>query len=561
MIRSIPLHFRFVLPVVFLLGATVALLGLALHGPLTTSMGQLFQGRIESAANTTAVLVQEAVQEMQNLGVSLAYSKALPQFPKQGHMAPQDIASRVKNQGGLFLAFGETSLLEPTPQVQTFLREARTQGNYSVAYFHKKTPVILVFILVRAPDRPDRILTIGIPLDQPFLDTLARKVGLPIALSDSSGHPLVMSRQAATIFPQQFDQGLAGQSNFSDGDSYLWRKQPLPENNPLGLQLILATSSKPLEQVLLVILHNWVLTALVLLTIGSLLYFWLVKTIVKPLNQLVQAAEQVAGGNFDIQISDPKSDEVGRLSQAFNKMTTGLQEVDRAKGAFLAYVSHELRTPLTSIVGFASRISSGGRQEHVKTLEAADIIRKEGDRMVRLVEDLLFLGSVEAGKIEWRFSSFYPYAVIQSCIDLMIPAAEEKGLNLTLTGSSDLPEVIGDNDRIKQALLNLLSNAIAYTPQGSIQVQVSANPIARTWSVVVADTGVGLATISPMVIFDPFVRGQKDSKGAGIGLAVVREVMVAHGGTVTCTPNQPEGLRFTLNFPMAPTEQSGRIGS
>ena len=555
MIRSIPLHLRFVLPVVILLGVTVVLLGLALQGPLTASMDQLFQGRIDSAANTVNVLIQEAVQEMQNLGVSLAYSKVVPQSPHEGYMAPQEIASRVKTQGGLFLAFGETSLLEVTPQVQTFQREARTHGTYAVVYFYKNNPVILVLILVRAPNLPDRLLTIGIPLDQPFLDKLAKKVGLPIALSDSSGHLLVTSQRAATLFPTQFDQGVAGQAKFSDGDSYLWMRQSFLENNPMGLQLILATSSKPLEQVFVVILHNWALAASLLLVAGSILYFWLVKTIVKPLNRLVHAAEQVASGNLDIQISDPTQDEVGRLSHAFNKMTTGLREVDRAKGAFLAYVSHELRTPLTSIVGFAARIASS-KQENVKTIEAAEIIRKEGDRMVRLVEDLLFLGSVNAGKMEWRYSTFSPYPLIQSCVNLMMPTAEEKGLNLVLTGPANLPEVIGDCDRIKQAVLNLLNNAIAYTPQGSVHVQVSADSFASTWSVIVVDTGVGLANVSPMAIFDPFVRGQKDSKGVGIGLSLVKEVMVAHGGTVTCTPNEPEGLRFALNFPMAPRGHS-----
>ncbi|MCA9475051.1 MAG: HAMP domain-containing histidine kinase, partial [Nitrospira sp.] len=113
-----------------------------------------------------------------------------------------------------------------------------------------------------------------------------------------------------------------------------------------------------------------------------------------------------------------------------------------------------------------------------------------------------------------------------------------------------------DCDRIKQAVLNVLNNAIAYTPQGSVHVQVSADSFASTWSVIVVDTGVGLANVSPMAIFDPFVRGQKDSKGVGIGLSLVKEVMVAHGGTVTCTPNEPEGLRFALNFPMAPRGHS-----
>jgi signal transduction histidine kinase len=559
MIRSIPLHFRFVLPVIFLLGATVALLGLALHGPLTTSMEQLFHGRIDSAANTTEVLIQEIVQGMQNLGGSLAYAKVLPPLSKQGDMAPKEIASRVKNRGGLFLSFGEISLLEDTPQLQAFRREARTQGKYAVVSFHKKKPVILVFILVRVPDQQDRILTIGIPLDQRFLDKLAREVNLPITLADSSGHPLVMSRQAATLFPKQFAQGVAGQTKFPDGHSYFWVKHPLPENNPMGLQIVLAMSSKPLNQVFFVILKNWTLAASVLLVMGSVVYFLLVKTIVRPLNQLVHAAEQVAGGNLDIQISAPNRDEVGRLSHAFNKMTTGLREVDRAKGAFLAYVSHELRTPLTAIVGFAGRIARGERQEHAKTLEAADIIKKEGDRMARLVEDLLFLGSVEAGKMEWRFSAFHPYPLIQSCIRLMAASAEEKGLDLVFTGPSDFPEAIGDRDRIQQAVLNLLKNAIAYTMKGTIQVNVSADIQAHTWSVAVADTGVGLADISPMSIFEPFVRGQKDRKGAGIGLSLVKEVMIAHSGTVTCAPNQPEGLVFTLNFPLSITGHSTRV--
>ena len=150
--------------------------------------------------------------------------------------------------------------------------------------------------------------------------------------------------------------------------------------------------------------------------------------------------------------------------------------------------------------------------------------------------------------MQWRFDPFHPFPLIQSCVALMTPLAEEKGLSITLTGSSDLPEVIGDSDRIKQAVLNLLSNAIAYSKKGLIQVEVSADGRAQTWSLVVSDTGVGLDTISPKTIFDPFVRGQKEGKGAGIGLSLVKEVMDAHGGTVTCAPNQHEGLRFTLKF-------------
>jgi len=555
MIRSIPLHFRLVLPVIFLMAASVVFLALMLKGPLTESMFQLFQKQLDSGANTAGVLIQETGQEMRNFGVGLAYSKALMQAQKEGYLGPEEIAARIKNRGGLFLAFGDVSLLPSNAQIEDFQSKARTQGDFSVPFLYKGKPIILVFIPVRIPDRPDRLLTIGVPMDQPFLDKLSKEVGFPVAIGDATGRPLALSSQARILFPKKFGHRRVGKTDFSDGEPYLWIKRSLPGYNPLGFEVILATSSKPLGAVLVMILKNWILASIALLLVGSGVYFWLVKTIVKPLNRLVHAAEQVAGGNFNVQVSDPNQDEVGRLSKAFNKMTAGLREVDRAKGAFLAYVSHELRTPLTSIVGFARRISAVGSQNTPKIYEAAEIIKKEGNRMVRLVEDLLFLGSVEAGKIQWRFGQFYPYPLIQSCVVLMTPLAEEKGLKLTLAGPTNLPEVRGDSDRIKQAVLNLLSNAIAYSHQGSIQVEVLADVQAQAWSLMVTDSGMGLDEISPISIFEPFVRGQQKGQGVGIGLSLEKEVMDAHGGTVTCVPNQPEGLRFTLNFPVDHNEQ------
>ena len=553
MIRSIPLHFRLVLPVVFLIIVSVVFLGLMLKGPLTESMFQLFQKQLESGANTASVLIQENGQEMKNFGVGLAYSKTLLQSQNKGYLEPEEIATRIKNLGGQFLAFGDVSLLPSSAFLEDFQSKARIQGDFSVPFLYKEKPVILIFISIRIPDHPDRLLTIGVPMDQPFLDKLSKAVGFPVAIGDSTGHVVALSSQAMTLFPKQFAQETVGKSDFSDGQSYLWMKRPLPDYNPLGLEVILATSSKPLEEVFLQILQYWVLAAIGLLLAGSGIYFWLVKTIVRPLNQLVHAAEEVASGNLNVQVPDHNQDEVGRLSTVFNKMTAGLQEVDRVKGAFLAYVSHELRTPLTSIVGFAKRITRIDDQKIHKIYEAAEIIEKEGNRMIRLVEDLLFLGSVKAGKMQWRFGPFDPFPMIQSCVTAMTPLADEKGLSLTLTGTSNLPEAIGDSDRIKQAVLNLLSNAIAYSKKGFIRVEVSADIMAQTWSLVVSDTGVGLDAVSPIAIFDPFVRGHQDSKGTGIGLSLVKEVMNAHGGTVTCTPNQPEGLRFTLNFPSVPT--------
>ena len=549
MIRSIPLHSRLVLPFVFLMVTSVVVIGLMLKGPLTDSMFQLFQKQLESGANTAGVLILETGQEMRNFGVGLAYSKTLLQSQSKGYLKPEEIATRIKNGGGQFLAFGDISLLPSNAQLEDFQSKARTQGDFSVPFLYKEKPIILVFISIRIPDRPDRLLTIGVPMDQPFMDKLSKAVGFPVAIGDATGHVVALSSRSMTLFPKQFAQETIGGVDFSDGQSYLWMKRPLPGYNPLGLEVILATSSKPLDEVFLQILQYWVLAAVGLLLLGSGIYFWLVKTIVRPLNQLVYAAEEVASGNLHVQVSDHNKDEVGRLSNAFNKMTAGLQEVDRVKGAFLAYISHELRTPLTSIVGFAKRIPTIGDQKIHKIYEAAAIIEKEGSRMIRLVEDLLFLGSVEAGKIQWQFVPFQPYSTIQSCVEVMIPLAEEKGLSLTLTGTSDLPETIGDSDRIKQAVLNLLSNAIAYSNKGFIQVEVSMDVRDQSWSIVVSDTGVGLDAISPVAIFDPFVRGHKDSKGSGIGLSLVKEVMNAHGGTVTCTPNQPEGLRFTLYFP------------
>ncbi|MEW6278488.1 MAG: response regulator, partial [Candidatus Eremiobacterota bacterium] len=228
-----------------------------------------------------------------------------------------------------------------------------------------------------------------------------------------------------------------------------------------------------------------------------------------------------------------------------------LKELDTLKSEFLNTVSHELRTPLTSIKAFAE-ILLDNRGEDVETqMEFLEIINKESDRLTRLINNLLDLSRIEAGRMQWEMEPVDMHDVITAAAASMRGSADKKGVVFEVLAESKLP-LIGDRDKLIQVMTNLIGNAIKFTPEGG-RVRVLAS---RTGSnqveVVVEDSGLGIAPEHHQKIFEKF--GQVDSsetreiKGTGLGLPIARSIVEAHQGTLTVDSELGRGSRFILRL-------------
>ena len=224
----------------------------------------------------------------------------------------------------------------------------------------------------------------------------------------------------------------------------------------------------------------------------------------------------------------------------------------RAKSAFLATMSHELRTPLNAIMGLSQLL----QQEVVglmndKQKEYIDCIYGNGVHLLSLINDILDLSKVEAGKEELSLQPLQVKDLCNYAISAVHERAEEKGLELTYSMDIKVDSCIADERRIKQMLLNLLTNAIKFTSKGKVSLQVIKLPQGIAFQV--CDTGIGIEPAQFKYLFEPFKqldsRLNRQYEGMGLGLALTRKLARLHGGDVTVESNFQEGSRFTLLIP------------
>ena len=233
---------------------------------------------------------------------------------------------------------------------------------------------------------------------------------------------------------------------------------------------------------------------------------------------------------------------------------------NQAKSVFLANMSHELRTPLNAILGFSTlmRQSPGLSADQRQTL---DLINRSGEHLLSLINDVLDMAKVESGRLSIDKAPFNLHDLAQDVIDLTRVRAEEKNLDLSLDQSADLPQIVhGDAAKLRQALINLVGNAIKYTDQGSVTLRIRCRPDDdphRLWLLLtIEDTGVGIAESDRERIFEPFVQiGQNSNqrttqKGTGLGLTITRRQIELMGGQISVDSTPGQGSRFLMEIPV-----------
>ena len=303
---------------------------------------------------------------------------------------------------------------------------------------------------------------------------------------------------------------------------------------------------------------------LVLAGVMALATFWQQRLVVTPIMRLAEASAQLAIGNFDTPLPFISNDEVGNLTRSFDKMRTSLMHAQSnlldaseqanaanvAKSRFLATMSHEIRTPMNGILGMAQmllmqNIDEAERQDYART------ILNSGQALLTLLNDILDLSKIEADKLELEKVVVDPEQILHETFNLFHETAAHKGLELEVRREGEPQRYLADPHRLRQMLSNLTNNAIKFTTQGKVCIQV--NEVARSGNTAliefsVTDTGIGIAKDKQELLFKPF--SQADSSvtrqfgGTGLGLSIVRSLALKMGGDVGVDSSPGNGSRF-----------------
>jgi signal transduction histidine kinase len=397
--------------------------------------------------------------------------------------------------------------------------------------------------------------------------TLAR-VGAPEAramLFSPQGDLILDSRPEAgqvseEVLQQAFAASQVTHSSYRDAAGRRWvvLAQPLPSGRILVLaapRLTLRTLAVLAKDVLLPVLEAGAVALLASVALALIVARW----VAGPLQRMVVAAQGVADGDYHGKIPLSGPAEVRSLASAFNEMVEKVGSARQAQRDFVANVSHDLKTPLTAIQGFAQAILDGAAADEEARRHAASVIHAEADRLHRLVEDLLDLARIDAGQMAFSMSPVDLVSVLRTVTERLGLRAAEKGVRLEDRVEA-LPPIAGDGDRLAQVLTNLLDNAVKHTPSGG--VVRATGEVEKGWVLIhIDDTGPGIPPEELSRIFERFYQVDKsrrgdESRGVGLGLAISREIVQAHGGRLSAQSAPGSGSRFTMRLPLPSTVET-----
>jgi two-component system OmpR family sensor kinase len=371
---------------------------------------------------------------------------------------------------------------------------------------------------------------------------------------------------AVTLSPTTVQQTLA---HDEDGMAYVLARDahgdrqiivliPLISNyHTVGI-LQMSTPTAPIDNFLTTLRLLLVLGVAVAVLLAAAVTFPLVSVALRPLVEIERASRRIARGALSERIDPPLTDdEIGHLAVSFNRMVARLEDAFRRQKQFVADVSHELRTPLTALSGSLEMLMIGADQGDV---EAARCLARgmygEVKRMRRLVEDLLVLTRLDGGKLALREDIVQVGPVLEAVYEQSQYLAH--GQELVCVVEPELPPVRADKDRLQQVLLNIVENALKFTPAtGHVELRAS-HTSHNTVEIAVCDSGRGIPPEALAHVFERFYRADPSRSrqphqggGSGLGLAIAKELTEAQGGTISISSVLDEGTTVTLSFPAA----------
>lgn len=278
------------------------------------------------------------------------------------------------------------------------------------------------------------------------------------------------------------------------------------------------------------------------------MYF--VQSIVNPVTDICRTTAEIAKGDFSSRIDyDYYHDEIGELCMSINNMAQQLSEIDKMKNDFISTVSHEIRTPMTAIKGWGETLKNVGDNTDILN-KGLDIIVDETERLSVMVEELLDFSRMQNGKIRIINEEIDLLYIIEHTYDIYKQKSISEGINMTLD-MKDYTDIrlIGDKDRIRQVIINVLDNAIKYTPEGG-NIGIAVERIENYVKIIVIDDGIGIPSEDLPHVKDKFYKADNNIRGTGIGLAVADEIIKMHSGEISISSEESKGTTVEIILPI-----------
>jgi len=393
-----------------------------------------------------------------------------------------------------------------------------------------------------------------------FLQRIDEQADVRLLILDDAGNAVADSRPEALTMPEDVRELIIASDSTEQGrfggllsGSWIFVSARIPNNR----WVIMATPSTTLRR-----FSTWgdelirplLRTGILALIVSALLAWLVARWVAAPWSKAAGAARAVAAGDYEQRIEPLGPIEAESMAVAFNDMVQRVQLSRRAQRDFVANVSHELKTPLTSIQGFAQAILDGTAEDRANIEHAAQVIFDESDRLRRLVEDLLDLARLDARQVDFNREAVQLVELIESILNRLEIRALEGNVELS-NELPTLPTIIGDGDRLAQVFTNLIDNAITHSPVGG-EVTICADQENGWVSIHVDDQGAGIPSEELSRIFERFYQLEKarsagKKRGAGLGLAISREIVQMHGGRLVAQSSPGRGSRFTVQLPIA----------
>ncbi len=289
------------------------------------------------------------------------------------------------------------------------------------------------------------------------------------------------------------------------------------------------------------------------LLVGSMTFLIIADIIVKPIYRLIKATNELSKGNYKVRVNYSGDDEIARLNRSFNQMAQQLAKQEVIRQQFISDVSHEFQTPLTAIQGFATILKNETISDEQR-VKYADIILFHSKRLSTLSKNMLQLTLLEGEDVKLENSEFSLSEQIYRVVETQDNLALSKNIEIEIKLPKSDVIIEGDESRLEQVWINLINNAIKYTPDNG-RVVVVVKKFAKEVEVRIKDTGVGMSKETISHIFERFYRVDKSRRieGNGLGLSIVKRIVDLHNGTIDIISKENEGSEFIVKIPQAYT--------
>jgi Signal transduction histidine kinase len=374
------------------------------------------------------------------------------------------------------------------------------------------------------------------------------------------GHGLVVQDTASVARGEMVDtpdikdalSGYRGKwegKNPKTGEPVIAVSYPLMSRGEVTGILRLVSSLVPANMAIKKIVLILIGFGIIVIILAAVLSVLVSGTIIRPVKDLTASAALMAEGRFDTRAHVFHDDEIGKLAGTLNYMAGEVCAHEKMKNDFISSISHELKTPLTSIKGWAVTLRSGSLEDKYEIMDGLNIIENECGRLMHMVEELLDFSRLQSGRITLKMEDISINGLLEFIIKHAEKRAERQNISLLAEDNSGGTIIMGDGDRLKQALINIMDNSFKFTESGG-KIKLSANLQDKNIKVCIEDTGCGIPSDELGRVTEKFYRGSNSRGGSGIGLAICSEIVKLHGGSLNIISTIGKGTRMEMVIPL-----------